>query len=59
MSDRHLKTYIALLTAFAILLFSSWYYWYSFSFDLELLVGACILSALIIIGLAFPIKTGQ
>jgi len=57
--EKYARTYIAALSALALLLSSSWYYWHGFEFDPGLLAGACILSLLIFIGLVFPINTGQ
>lgn len=47
------------MASFAVLLLSTWYYWYGFDFELRLLFGACVLSLLILISEAFPINTGQ
>lgn len=59
MKESYVRTYIAALAAFAVLLSASWCYWYGFDSDLSLIIGAFVFAVLIFIGEAFPINTEE
>ena len=59
MKESYVRTYIADLAAFAVLLSASWCYWYGFDSDLSLIIGAFVFAVLIFIGEAFPINTEE
>src|SRR5215212_8598295 len=54
-----LKTYIAVLVAFAAALCVSWIYSYGFSLDLRLVVGAAILACFILLGEVFSVQVSE
>lgn len=54
-----LRTYVGTLAAFAIVLASSWIYWYGIVLEPRLVLGAIALSCLILAGDAFPIRVAE
>lgn len=59
MSEARLRTYIGALMAFAITLAASWTYWYGLVFEAHFVLGALVLSCLILAGDAFPIRVTE
>jgi len=57
--EARLKTYIAVLVAFAAALCVSWIYAYGFSLDLRLVVGAAILACFILLAELFPVQVSE
>ena len=57
--EARLKTYIAVLAAFAAALCVSWIYAYGFSLDLRLVVGAAILACFILLGEVFSVQVSE
>jgi HD domain len=57
--EARLKTYIAVLVAFAAALCVSWIYAYGFSLDLRLVVGAAILACFILLAEVFSVRVSE
>ena len=59
MGEARLRTYVGALAAFAAMLVASWVYWYGLVFEPRFVLGAMILSCLILVGDAFPIRVTE
>jgi HD-GYP domain-containing protein (c-di-GMP phosphodiesterase class II) len=59
LDDTYLKTYIGSLAAFAVILATSWSYWYGLTFEPRLVVGAVIFACFILAGEFFSIPLSK
>ena len=59
LSEDRLRIYVGALVAFAIMLTSSWIYWYGIVLEPRLVLGAIALSCLILAGDVFPIRVAE
>jgi HD-GYP domain-containing protein (c-di-GMP phosphodiesterase class II) len=59
LGDTYLKTYIGSLAAFAVILATSWSYWYGLTFEPRLVVGAVVFACFILAGEFFSISLSK
>ena len=59
MGETNLKSYIAVLAAFAIALTASWIYWYDVAVEPRFILGAAIFAVLLLLADLFPVRLGE
>jgi hypothetical protein len=59
LGERHLRTYIVALVAFAAALAASWSYWYGLTLELHLVAGAILFAGFILVGDLFSIQVSK
>jgi HD domain len=57
--EAYVRTYIAVLLAFALALAAAYIYWYGFALEMNLVVGTLVLGSLILLGDIFPIRVSN
>jgi hypothetical protein len=59
LGETNLKSYIAVLAAFAVALTACWVYWYDVAVEPRFILGAAVFSVLLLLGDLFPVKLGE
>jgi HD domain len=59
LGEANLKSYIAVLAAFAVALAASWIYWYDVAVEPRFILGAAIFAALLLLADLFPVRLGE
>src|SRR5215207_448155 len=59
LGETNLKSYIAVLTAFAVALTASWIYWHDVEVEPRSILGAAVFAVLLLLADMFPVKLGE
>src|SRR5215218_10768368 len=59
LGETNLKSYIAVLAAFAVALTASWIYWYDVEVEPRFILGAAVFAVLILLTDMFPVRLGE
>jgi hypothetical protein len=59
LSETNLKSYIAVLAAFAVALTASWIYWYGVAVGPRFILGAAVFAVLLLLADFFPVRIGE
>jgi hypothetical protein len=59
LGETNLKSYVAVLAAFAIALTASWIYWYDVAVEPRFILGAVVFAALLLLADLSPVKLGE
>jgi hypothetical protein len=59
LGETNLKSYIAVLAAFAVALTASWIYWYDVSVEPRFILGAVVFAVLLLLADLFPVRLGE
>jgi hypothetical protein len=59
LGETNLKSYIAVLAAFAIALAASWIYWYDVAVEPRFILGAAVFAVLLLLADLFPVRLGE
>jgi hypothetical protein len=59
LGETNLKSYIAVLAAFAVALTASWIYWYDVAVEPRFILGAAVFAVLLLLADLFPVKLGE
>src|SRR5215217_2797247 len=59
LGETNLKSYIAVLAAFAVALTASWIYWYDVAIEPRFALGAAVFAVLLLLADLFPVRLGE
>src|SRR5215217_3202626 len=59
LDEANLKSYIAVLAAFAVALTASWIYWYDVAVEPRFILGAAVFAVLLLLADLFPVRLGE
>ncbi|HKH58918.1 MAG TPA: HD domain-containing phosphohydrolase [Rubrobacter sp.] len=59
LGETNLKSYIAVLAAFAVALTASWIYWHDVEVEPRFILGAAVFAVLLLLADMFPVKLGE
>jgi hypothetical protein len=59
LGETNLKSYIAVLAAFAVALTASWIYWYDVAVEPRFILGAAVFAVLLLLADLFPVRLGE
>jgi HD domain len=59
LGETNLKSYIAVLAAFAVALAASWIYWYDVAVEPRFILGAAVFAVLLLLADLFPVRLGE
>src|ERR671910_185802 len=59
LGETNVKSYIAVLAAFAVALTASWIYWYDVAVEPRFILGATVFAVLLLLADLFPVRLGE
>jgi HD domain len=59
LGETSLRSYIAVLAAFAVALTASWIYWYDVAVEPRFILGAAVFAVLLLLADLFPVRLGE